>query len=98
MNIRVTRWLSLSMIAMLSLVGCQTIKGWTNKIDNGSLDYAEAKKLEPIKLPVEQQTAPFTPLYPTPNVGENTLPITDEDGKRYQLPPPRPMSNAEINR
>ena len=91
MNIRATRWLSLSLIAGLSLAGCQTVKGWTNKIDNGSLDYVEAKQLPPVKLPADQQTAPFVPLYPTPNVGENTLKIQDENGKRYQLPPPRQM-------
>ena len=94
MNTRATGWLSIAVIAGLSLAGCQTIKGWTNKIDNGSLEYVDAKQLEPIKLPADQQTAPFIPLYATPNVGKNTLQISDDNGKRYQLPPPRPMANT----
>ncbi|WP_227429049.1 hypothetical protein [Psychrobacter sp. I-STPA6b] len=94
MNIRTLRWLSAGMLITLSLTGCQTTKGWLNKVDNGSLDYVDAKQLEPLKLPEAQQTAPFIPLYPTPNLGENTLPITKEDSKRYELPPPPHRMNA----
>ena len=94
MNIRATSWLSISLIIGLSLTGCQTIKGWTNKIDNGSLDYTQAKQLDPIKLPADQETASFIPLYPTPNVGKNTLQISNAEGNRYQLPPPRRLADS----
>ncbi|MDO5651228.1 MAG: hypothetical protein Q4G13_03710 [Moraxella sp.] len=84
---------SLKIIAVLSTIlftatGCSTVKGWLGKRDNGSLDYQSAKKLAPIEIPVAQPTAQFTPLYPTPTVGENTLELKNPSGKQYQLPTP----------
>lgn len=70
------------------LSGCQTAKGWLSKRDNGSLEYQQSKKLAPIQLPAAQETAPFVPLYPTPNVGANTLTLQNDAGKQYQLPKP----------
>lgn len=70
------------------LTGCQTAKGWLGQRDNGSLDYQDSKKLAPIELPAQQASAPFVPLYNTPNVGNNTLQLTNEAGKQYQLPRP----------
>lgn len=72
----------------LVLSGCQTAKGYLGKRDNGSLEYQTSQKLAPIQLPVEQETLPFVPLYPTPNVGVNTLTLQNEAGKQYQLPRP----------
>jgi hypothetical protein len=40
-------------------------------------------------LPADAQTAPFVPLYPTPNAGVNTLNLENEAGKQYQLPKPQ---------
>lgn len=73
-------------VAVLS--GCQATKGVFGKVDDGSLTYKDAKKLEPMQIPAEKETAPFVPLYPTPSVGTNTLELENESGQRYQLPPP----------
>lgn len=75
-----------SSLAILS--GCQATKGAFGKIDDGSLAYQKSEKLDPIELPVEQETAPFVPLYPTPSVGVNTLDLKNESGKRFELPAP----------
>jgi len=72
----------------LVLSGCQTAKGFMGKRDNGSLDYQQSEKLAPLELPAGQETAPFVPLYPTPNAGVNTLELQNESGKQYQLPKP----------
>lgn len=72
----------------LVLSGCQTVKGVIGKRDNGSLDYQDSKKLDPLQLPADQNTAAFVPLYPTPSVGENTLTLQNDAGKQYQLPKP----------
>ena len=72
----------------LVLSGCQTAKGVIGKRDNGSLDYQSSKKLAPLQLPANQNTAAFVPLYPTPSVGANTLTLQNEAGKQYQLPKP----------
>ena len=70
------------------LSGCQTAKNVIGKRDNGSLDYQSSKKLAPLQLPVNQNTAAFVPLYPTPSVGANTLTLQNDAGKQYQLPKP----------
>ncbi len=72
----------------LALSGCQSIKEVIGKRDNGSLDYQQSQKLAPLQLPADAQTAPFVPLYPTPNVGVNTLNLENESGKQYKLPKP----------
>ena len=73
----------------LVLSGCQATKDFIGKRDNGSLEYQQSKKLAPLQLPVAQETAPFVPLYPTPNAGGNTLTLQNEAGKQYQLPKPQ---------
>ena len=73
----------------LVLSGCQATKGLFGKRDNGSLEYQQSKKLAPLELPAAQETAPFVPLYPTPNAGANTLKLENEAGKQYQLPRPQ---------
>lgn len=81
-----------SLILLLSasvlLSGCGTLKGWFGKRDNGSLDYQQSQKLDPIKLPTDQASADFVPLYETPKAGPNTLTLTNESGSQYQLPTP----------
>ncbi|WP_372843281.1 hypothetical protein [Psychrobacter sp.] len=73
----------------LVLSGCQATKDFIGKRDNGSLEYQQSKKLAPLQLPAAQETAPFVPLYPTPNAGANTLTLQNESGKQYQLPKPQ---------
>lgn len=73
----------------LVLSGCQATKDFIGKRDNGSLEYQQSKKLAPLELPAAQKTAPFVPLYPTPNAGGNTLTLQNEAGKQYQLPKPQ---------
>ena len=81
--------LTLVLGSTLVLSGCQATKGFIGKRDNGSLEYQQSKKLTPLELPAEQETAPFVPLYPTPNAGANTLKLQNEAGKQYQLPKPQ---------
>ena len=83
-----TALMTLAISSTLVLTGCQATKGLFSKRDNGSLDYQNSKKLAPLTLPADQETAPFVPLYPTPNVGVNTLELTNESGKQYKLPRP----------
>ncbi len=85
----------LSCLVLMLLTGCQSLQksadGMRNllsKRDDGSLDYQSAKKLEPIELPKGQATLEFVPLYPTPNVPDSTLNLSNESGKQYQLPAP----------
>ena len=80
--------LTVVMGSTLVLSGCQSVKGFLSKRDNGSLEYQQSQKLAPLQIPADQQTAPFVPLYPTPSVGTNTLILQNEAGKQYQLPKP----------
>lgn len=80
--------LTLVLGSTLVLSGCQTAKTFIGKRDNGSLEYQDSKKLAPLQLPVAQETAAFAPLYPTPNMGVNTLILQNDAGKQYQLPKP----------
>ena len=87
--------LTLVLGSTLVLSGCQATKNLLGKRDNGSLDYQQSKKLAPIELPAAQGTAPFVPLYSTPNAGANTLKLQNESGNQYQLPKPqRAVSNT----
>ncbi|WP_323841069.1 MULTISPECIES: hypothetical protein [unclassified Moraxella] len=74
--------------ATVALTGCSATKDWLGKRDDGSLDYQSSKKLDPIKLPADQPTAEFTPLYPTPNVGQVDTSLTNKFGKQFALPKP----------
>lgn len=79
---------ALAMMSVVLLTGCQSIKGVLGKRDNGSLDYVYATKLEPIRLPTNQASAPFVPLYNVPDVAGEIIPSTNESGKQYELPRP----------
>lgn len=83
---------TLVLAGSLVLSGCSTLKGWLGKRDNGSLDYQQSQKIDPIKLPSDQKTADFVQLYPTPAIKENTIVLTNEEGKQYQLPRPPKVS------
>ncbi|SPX81514.1 hypothetical protein [Moraxella ovis] len=72
----------------IALTGCSTTKNWLGKRNNGSLDYQQSQKIDPIKLPVNQATAEFTPLYQTPNLGASPINLTNDSGKQYELPKP----------
>lgn len=78
---------TIMLVGVVCLSGCQAVKGTLAKRDNGSLDYVQATKLDPIRLPVHQETMPFVPLYDVPNT-VGLSPITNESGKQYQLPKP----------
>lgn len=81
--------ITLFLASTLILTGCSTVKSWLGKRDNGSLDYQQSQKLDPIKLPADQVSATFTPLYPTPNQApKNTLDLTNSSNARYELPKP----------
>lgn len=75
-------------IAMTTMTGCQSIKGVLGKRDNGSLDYVHATKLDPIRLPAEQASAPFIPLYDVPETTGELKPSTNESGRQFELPRP----------
>lgn len=89
--------LTLVLGSTLILSGCQSTKELLGKRDNGSLDYQDSKQLAPIELPATQETAPFVPLYPTPNVGGNTLELQNESGNQYQLPKPERAISRTAN-
>lgn len=83
-----TKFTAIAVVLAVALTGCTTLKAQLGKRSNGTLDYQASQKLDPIALPVGQKTADFTPLYATPDAGENTLNLTNESGKQYQLPKP----------
>lgn len=89
--------LTLVLGSTLVLSGCQATKNLLGKRDNGSLDYQQSKKLAPIELPAVQETAPFVPLYSTPNAGANTLKLQNESGNQYQLPKPQRAVSSTSN-
>lgn len=74
--------------SLVALSGCQATKSMFGRVEDGSLAYKNAEKLEPMQLPAETKTAPFIPLYPTPEVGSNTLDLENDSGNRYKLPKP----------
>lgn len=76
----------------VALMGCSTTKNWLGKRNDGSLDYQKSHKLDPIKLPANQATADFIPLYPTVDLGQSPINLKNNSGKQYQLPKP-PTSN-----
>ncbi|MBF0657419.1 hypothetical protein IPZ60_01555 [Psychrobacter sp. NG25] len=81
--------LTLILGSTLVLSGCQATKNLLGKRDNGSLEYQQSKKLAPIELPAAKETAPFVPLYATPDAGANTLKLANESGSQYKLPQPQ---------
>lgn len=85
---RLTAIITVVLSSTLVLSGCQATKELLGKRDNGSLEYQQSKKLAPLELPADQETAPFVPLYATPTLGANTLKLQNESGKQYQLPKP----------
>lgn len=78
---------AIGLTSVIALTGCQHLKP-KQKLNNHSLDYTKTRKLEPVQLPAEAQTQPFTPLYQVPEMGENTLIIKSSKSKNYELPRP----------
>lgn len=83
-----TAVLTLVLSSTVVLSGCQSARNLLSNRDDGSLTYQQSTKIAPLEMPVEQEAAPFVPLYPTPELGENTLQLKNEAGKQYQLPKP----------
>lgn len=76
----------LGVFVMSSLTACSTLR---HRVADNSLDYQKAVKLDPVLLPADAQTHVFTPIYQVPNhVGENTLTLENQTGKRFELPKP----------
>lgn len=71
--------------SLLLTTSCTTLK---RSVGDSSLDYNKTRKLDPVALPVEAKTLPFTPLYSVPTSGENTLQLQEKKSKRFELPPP----------
>ncbi|WP_066804818.1 hypothetical protein [Moraxella oblonga] len=85
---KVIKLTALMLVASVMATGCSTIKAYTSKRNDGSLKYQQSQKLDPIQLPVGQQTADFTPLYATPQVEGGLSNFTNEAGRQYELPKP----------
>lgn len=75
-------------VLSIALTGCSATKSWLGKRNNGSLDYQQSQKIEPIKLPANQVSAKFVPLYSTPDFGPSPINLTNDSGKQYELPKP----------
>lgn len=79
---------------VLGLTGCSRFA-----IDNGSLDYQTAKSLPPLQLPEGQPTRAMTAMYPAPALraySDSTPSFHNQNGKRYQMPEPRPLDTSSI--
>ena len=80
-------------ISALSLAGCGRFA-----LNNHSLDYKNAKTLEPLKFPENATVRPFTPLYPAPTVDalaiEHAPNFVNKTGNRYALPRPEAMQSS----
>lgn len=86
-------WLGALVTTVLGLTACSSLT-----VGDGSLDYQQAQLLPPVQLPVEQQTAPFVPLYPVPQaVSKNTLTLKNSKGNRFELPKPLLTVSAQPN-
>lgn len=90
---------AISLISMtttvLLLSGCSKFA-----LGNGSLEYQNARALAPLQLPANAQSAaPFSPLYPVPEVQSNsTAPnLTNPNKNRYVMPAPTPLDTARLN-
>jgi uncharacterized lipoprotein len=81
-------------IALLMLSGCSRFA-----IDNSSLEYQQARTLAPLKLPADQQTRPFVPIYPTPPVQPSVDGgpiVSNAKGNRFIMPAPKPLDLSAI--
>lgn len=79
---------------VLGLTGCSRFA-----IDNGSLDYQKAKSFPPLQLPAGQTTRSISPIYPVPEVlaySDQSPSFHNQNGKRYQLPEPRPLDTSNL--
>lgn len=84
------KFLAVSLVG-LSLTGCSMMG-----ISDRSLDYKNAKALQPLEVPEGMLMRKETPFYPAPVVEERALEnapnYENRRGNRYQLP--RPTSNS----
>ena len=79
---------------VLGLTGCSRFA-----IENGSLDYQKARSLPPLQLPEGQVTRPIMPIYPAPMLraySDSSPSFHNQNGKRYQLPEPRPLDTTSL--
>lgn len=71
-------------VAILTLTGCQSVGG----LGNDSLAYQDSQLLDPLQLPEGQASQDFVPLYPTVDLGESPIKMSNDSNKKYQLPAP----------
>ena len=71
-------------LSVIALTGCSSL-AW----NNGTLDYKDTAKVEPLKYPEGSMVRPVTPLYPAPTVDplavENAPKFENARGNRFQL-------------
>lgn len=79
-----------TVLTLMVTSGCSTFR---RNVADSSLDYQTTRKLAPVNLPADAQTLPFIPMYHVPQTGENTLKLTSDKNKRFELP--RPVSNVK---
>ncbi len=83
-------------LSIVILSGCSSFA-----LNDGSVDYLTAQRINPVQVPANLQTRPIAPLYPVPIIPENNaskqLTLTNAKGNRYQLPKPIPVNTNQIN-
>lgn len=85
--------LTLVAITTSMLAGCQTVRDWAGKRDNGSLEYQKSELLTPIELPATQDSQPFVKMYPTVDLGDSTVNTTNKTGTQFALPAPQRITS-----
>lgn len=70
--------------AIFAMTGCQGIGG----LGNDSLAYQNSQLLAPLQLPEGQASQKFVPLYPTVDLGESPIKMSNDGNKKYELPAP----------
>lgn len=74
-------------LSVMSLAGCSSLA-----FKNGSLDYKNTTKLDPLEYPEGVISRPATPLYPVPTVEQlaidNAPRLENSRGNRFALPRP----------
>ena len=80
-----------SLLSVLMQSGCSRMA-----INDGSMDYQKAYRIDAVQVPSNLQTRQIAPLYPVPIIPDNTesiqLILTNTKGNRYQLPKPKPIN------
>ncbi|MGB3622380.1 outer membrane protein assembly factor BamC [Ketobacter sp. MCCC 1A13808] len=79
-------------VLLIALSGCSYFFGDEGQFREKSLDYQEAKSIEPLRVPDGVQTKPTKQRYPIPNVVANNAFIPKDSGS---VPRPRTLANLD---